>query len=307
MQLAFSNTDSSLASDERIADLLAAAESNLNVDRVRALYFANEALLLSESLARPDAALRALQIIIDSMQADGRTADATPYIVRAIDLAELISDRDALDALVVLLGRWAIEIERTPTAVRSGSRKSQEASLTWVLSTLARLERTIPTDNNALDTLDLPAEPLLSRRPDLGIDDPETGLLNSRGMTAELLRIEDQQTNFALIQVAVAKDFADLFLDLARHTAEMIGDKGVVARNGELMVTAILPGITGIAAMMLADQLRNGISRLVVAQNATVGIGVSIKQPGDSSRDILRRVADRREEATFSGGVSVVG
>ncbi len=307
MQLAFSNTDSSLASDERIADLISAAESNLTGDRVRALFFANEALQLSESLSRPDAELRALRIIIDAMQGDGRTADATPYIVRAIDLAESISDREALDSLVMLLGQWAVEIERTPAGQRPGGRRRQEPSLTWVLSTIARLERSRPAVNSDLDTLDLPAEPLLTRRPDLGIEDPETGLLNARGMTVELLRIEDQQSNFAVIQVAVSDAFSNLFLDTARVTAELIGVNGVVARNGELMVTAILPGITGIAAMMLAEQLRAGIARLAAEQNATIGIGVSIKQPGDSSRDILRRVADRREEATFSGGVTVVG
>ena len=40
---------------------------------------------------------------------------------------------------------------------------------------------------------------------------------------------------------------------------------------------------------------------------ARIGIGVAIKQPGESSRDVLRRVADRAEEATLAAGVTVCG
>lgn len=307
MQLAFSPTDRASISDERLADLLSAAAASLASDAVRSLYFANEALLFAESLNRPDSELLALKAVIAAIHADGRTADATPYLARAIALSEQTANREILDDLLAMVGRWAAEIEHEPTPGRSASRKRADATLPILISTIARLEQVRDDLPEVIDVAEMPAEPILIRRPDLAVSDPETGLLNARGMSIELLRLEDARLNYVLIQVAINERDADAFPALAQIVRAAVGDDGVIARNAEQTLTIMLPGSTGIAAMMLAEQLRTSILRSRETMPATVAIGVSIKQPGETSRDVLRRVVDRREEALQSGSVTVVG
>jgi GGDEF domain-containing protein len=139
------------------------------------------------------------------------------------------------------------------------------------------------------------------------IDDPDTGLLNSLGMAAELLTLEEQATGYALIQIVLTGHTLPLLTSVARSAAQLIGDRGLVARNGLAMLTAILPSFTGIAAMSLAEQMRAAFVKQSADSFARIGIGVAIKQPGESSRDVLRRVADRAEEATLAAGVTVCG
>jgi hypothetical protein len=293
LQLAFAQIDRSSALDERITELLATSATHLPQDPLRSLYFANEALVLAETGDRIELELRALRQIVEALRSAGRQADATPYIVRAIDLADSIHDTDLLAALVDALGTWAIAVEQQP--VESDPRRTR-TSRDWAVAAISRLERPFP--NNA---------PGSAPMREASIDDPDTGLLNSLGMAAELLTLEEQATGYALIQIVLTGHTLPLLTSVARSAAQLIGDRGLVARNGLAMLTAILPSFTGIAAMSLAEQMRAAFVKQSADSFARIGIGVAIKQPGESSRDVLRRVADRAEEATLAAGVTVCG
>jgi GGDEF domain-containing protein len=285
LQLAFAHVDRRAALDERIEDLLSQATSHLPADHVRALYFANEALELTKVDASPGLQLRALRLMVDAMEAAGRAAEAAPYIVRAIDLADSIADADLLSSLVESLGAWAVAVEQDvpdDTPRRTSSQREDCES---------------PQANT------MPQPSLLPH----GVDDPETGLMNAIGLAAELLSIEERQIGYALIQVIHSDHIADQFVESARVAAEFVGDRGLVARNGVSLLTAVLPGFTGIAAMSLAEHIRRAVAGIVAGTEASVGIGVAIKQPGETSRDLLRRVADRAEEAGRESGVAVAG
>lgn len=296
MQLAFTQIDRSAASAERVEDLLSAAESHLPDDSLRALYFANEALLIAEAHDQTELELRALGLIIDAMKAAGRVADATPYIIRAIDLAGAIDDAAQHSSLVDMLGAWAIDVEQEPPPRQGG----QWASVDWAKATIARLERMQEQGRES-------APSAAEYRPDIAIDDPETGLLNALGLAAELLSLEESRTEYALIQVVLSGHEQALLLQIARRAAELVGDRGLVARNADALLTAVLPSFTGIAAMAMAEHLRVAFTKLAADADATIGIGVAIKQPAESSRDVLRRVADRAEEAAYQKGVTVAG
>ena len=144
------------------------------------------------------------------------------------------------------------------------------------------------------------------RRQHLEIDDAETGLLNGRGLAAELLQLEQQRSQFALIQITVVPDDVPM-AELARVASTTTGTGGILARNARSQVTIILPFYTGVAAMTLAEQLKQALVSLERAGDVTIGIGVAIKQPQESARDVLRRVTDRAEEAVWQTGISVVG
>jgi len=293
LQLAFAQIDRSSALDERISELLATSATHLPHDPLRSLYFANEALVLAETGDRIELELRALRQIVEALQVAGRQADATPYIVRAIDLADSVHDTDLLAALVDALGTWAIAVEQRPA--EPGARRTR-ASRDWAVAAITRLERQF--SNSA---------PGSSSIRDATIDDPDTGLLNSLGMAAELLTLEEQTTSYALIQIALTGHTLPLLTAVARSAAQLVGDRGLVAYDGPAMLTAILPSFTGIAAMSLAEQMRAAFVKQAADSFARIGIGVAIKQPGESSRDVLRRVADRAEEATLAAGVTVCG
>jgi hypothetical protein len=147
------------------------------------------------------------------------------------------------------------------------------------------------------------------RRLRIEIDDPETGLLNSRGLAAELAVLEEQTADYALIRVVIepASDDSSTFVETARRIAEVVNDRGAVTRTEPDSVTIVLPWFTGIAAMALAEHLRGTLARLHAGKDVAIGIGVAIKQPGESGRDVLRRVADRASEARFGARVTVVG
>ncbi|MDQ2682847.1 MAG: hypothetical protein M3Y37_04910 [Chloroflexota bacterium] len=303
MQLAFSEVDPSLIARERISDLLAQARTWADCDPLRCIYFAHEALLIAQSSDRPDAELDALILLIHGMHTDRRTSDLTPFIARAIDLAETSGDRSQLDSLLELLGRWAVENEQDPVP----RQRNRSVELPWLLGAVARLEALRDGVASHADPAVFPDESLPRRRPDLGIHDPHTGLLNARGMTAELVRLEDENQSVALIQVAVTDINLDLIPALAKVIDREIGELGIVARNADLTLTVLLPGMTGMAAMLLAQQLRNAVLRTLGGHPVPVGIGVAVKQYGDSTRDLLRRLVDRRDEALATGGVAVVG
>jgi hypothetical protein len=295
LQLAFAQIDRSSALDERLEDLLSTAESYLSSDAVRALYYANEALALSESQDRTESQLRALQVAIAAMRSTGRAADMTAYIVRAIDLADAIDD-ETRGPLVDLLAEWAIAVEQEPDPHASPDWR-ERSPVNWAKAMIARLERA---------RAEAPA--YYSAQPDVpSIDDPETGLLNGLGLAAELLALEDHQAGYALIQMRIAGHEPEALVHVARQVAQMIGDRGVVARNDRAVLTALLPSFTGIGAMAMAEQVRVALARAIADSGATVGIGVAIKQPGESSRDVLRRVVDRAEVAASEPGVTVAG
>jgi hypothetical protein len=293
LQLAFAQIDRSSALDERISELLATSAAHLPQDPLRSLYFANEALLLAESGDLIELELRGLRQIVEALRAAGRQADATPYIVRAIDLADSIHDTDLLSALVEALGTWAIAVEQQ--ASEPAGRRPR-STRDWAVATITRFEGRYPGNATA---------PPSTR--EATIDDPDTGLLNSLGMAAELLTLEEHGATYALIQIVLTGHTLALLSGVARSAAQLVGDRGLVARNGPAMLTAILPLFTGIAAMSLAEQMRAAFVRQSADSFARIGIGVAIKQPGESSRDVLRRVADRAEEATFAAGVTVCG
>jgi hypothetical protein len=293
LQLAFAQIDRSSALDERITDLLATSAAHLPQDPLRSLYFANEALVLAQTGDRIELELQGLRQIVESLRAAGRQADATPYIVRAIDLADSMHDSDLLAALVDALGTWAIAVEQQ--AAEPVGRRARD-SRDWAVAAITRLEGRYPgnatTSPSARETT---------------IDDPDTGLLNALGMAAELLTLEEHGTSYALIQIVLTGHTLALLSGVARSAAQLVGDRGLVARNGAAMLTAILPSFTGIAAMSLAEQMRTAFVKQSADSFARIGIGVAIKQPGESSRDVLRRVADRAEEATLAAGVTVCG
>lgn len=276
LQLAFALVDRQAALVERIGDLLGQAAAHLRGDHIRALYFATEALGQAETANRPDLELSALRLLIDALDAGGRSADALPYIVRAIDLAESTSDADLLASLVDALGAWAISIEQV--SPQPGADR----------------HRAVPGA-------------MRNRGAVSGIDDPETGLLNALGLAAELLSQEERQTGYALIQIVLSGHSPELLLGVARSAAQFVGDRGLIARNGGALLTAVLPGFTGIAAMSLAEHLRRSFVAQSAGTGATIGIGVTIKQSGESTHAALRRVTDRAEEASRTPGVSVAG
>jgi hypothetical protein len=295
LQLAFAQIDRSSALDERIEDLLAAADAYLPSDTVRALYYANEALGLAESRDRIELQMRALQMVIAAMQASGRTAGATPYIVRAIDLADAVDAEEVRAPLVDLLAEWAIAVEQDDP--RASPDWRERSPVNWAKAMIARLERAQGAE----------AAPDSSRRDIPGIDDVETGLLNALGLAAELLALEERQTEYALIQMRVSGHETAMLVEISRRAAQMVGDRGLVARNDHAVLTALLPSLSGIAAMAMAEHLRVSLAKGVADTNVTIGIGVAIKQPGETSRDVLRRVVDRAEEATYQPGVTVAG
>jgi GGDEF domain-containing protein len=307
LQLALTNVERSSVIEERVEDLLSAARSHLDQDSVRALYFANEAYTLANQEAKSDLELRALLVIITSLKRSGRANDATPFIGRAIELAPQSENRQSLDELLDLLGQWSIDLEQSPRNRGSKRRNQPEAPMGWIVAAISRLERerarlaTLPVaDTPGTETA--PEE----RRQQLDLDDPETGLLNSRGLAAELLHLEQQRSQFALIQITVVPDDVPM-AELARLAAETTGTGGILARNARSQVTIILPFYTGIAAMTLAEQLKQALTSLERAGDVTIGIGVALKQPQESARDVLRRVTDRAEEAVWQTGISVVG
>jgi len=293
LQLAFAHIDRSSALDERVADLLSTSAGHLPDDPLRSLYFANEALVLAESSDLIDLELRALRLIVEGLRTTGRQADATPYIVRAIDLADSLHDSDLLAALIDALGNWAIAVEQDAGVPRP---RRDRSSRDWATTAITRLERRHAT--NAAGSG--PAR-------EATIDDPETGLLNALGMAAELLTLEERDIPYALIQIVLTSHTLPVLTGVARSAAQLVGDRGLVARNGIAMLTAVLPSVTGIAAMSLAEHMRVAFVREAAGSDARIGIGVAIKQSGESSRDILRRVADRAEEAIFAAGVTVCG
>jgi hypothetical protein len=298
LQLAFTHIDRSAALDERILDLLSTAEAYQPTDNIRALYFANEALMLAESHDFIELELRSLQLIIRSMRIVQRSMDATPYILRAIDLAESIEDAKLRSTLMGALGDWAIEMEQ-----ESQADDDHRSSMDWALATIARLEREHISHSEGT-----PSEATESaHRSDSAIDDPETGLLNALGLAAELLSLEERQIEYAVIRIVFSPDNPALLIAAAQHTAQLVGDRGLVARNDYDVLTAVLPLFTGIAAMATAEHLRAAFTKMVTDSDTTIAIGVAIKQAGESSRDLLRRVTDRAEEAGYQAGVTVAG
>jgi hypothetical protein len=220
----------------------------------------------------------------------------TAYIVRAIDLADAIDDDETRGPLVDLLAEWAIAVEQEPDPHASPDWR-ERSPVDWAKAMIARLERA---------RAEAPAE--YTGQPAVpSIDDPETGLLNGLGLAAELLALEDHQTGYALIQMRLAGHEPESLVNFARQVAQMIGDRGVVARNDRAVLTALLPSFTGIGAMAMAEQVRVALARAIADSGATVGIGVAIKQPAESSRDVLRRVVDRAEVAASQPGVTVAG
>lgn len=295
--------------DDRVRDLLSAARACASSDHVRALYWANEALALADSRDRPEPQLAALHTVIEILSDSGRSQDAVAYVARAIDLAESIQDQAALDVLLDMLGSWAIAFEHTADAARPRRRRS-DPSITWLASTIARLER-IRADSSAF-TATARTDMLTServRRLKVEIDDAETGLLNSRGLAAELAGLEEQNADYALIRVVIelTEDDSATFVETARRIAEVVNDRGAVSRTEPDSVTIVLPWFTGIAAMALAEHLRGMLARLHAGKDVAIGIGVAIKQPGESGREVLGRVGDRASEARFGARVTVVG
>jgi hypothetical protein len=208
-----------------------------------------------------------------------------------------------------MLGSWAIAFEQTSDTARPRRRRS-DPSVVWLASTIARLERVRAESHHfaATASTDVMTNERV-RRLRIEIDDPETGLLNSRGLAAELAVLEEQTADYALIRVVIepASDDSSTFVETARRIAEVVNDRGAVTRTEPDSVTIVLPWFTGIAAMALAEHLRGTLARLHAGKDVAIGIGVAIKQPGESGRDVLRRVADRASEARFGARVTVVG
>jgi hypothetical protein len=272
LQLAFTHIDRSAAIDERILDLLTTAEAYLTSDHVRALYFANEALMLAESSDLVELELRALQLIIDSMTTADRSKDATPYILRAIDLAESVDEPNLRASMMAALGAWAIDVEQESLADHRDTRSSMD----WAVATITRLER-----EHASGEGESPSEkPMKSSRTDLAIDDTETGLLNARGLAAELLSLEERQIEYAVIQIVFSADAPSPLVAAAQFAAQLVGDRGLVARNHNSVLTAVLPNVTGIAAMAMAEHLRAAFAKMAADDAITIAIGVAIKQSG---------------------------
>ena len=308
MQLTLSHVERSSALDERIEDLLSAARSHLGQDNVRALYFANEAHSLAAANDRVDLQLKSLLVIIDALKRSGRAADVTPFIARAIELAPSVGNRSHLDDLLDLLGQWAIELERK-SGRSARSRRHAEVPMGWLVSAISQLEHERGVLADAPSEQAAPvaeAEPIDNRRAQLGIDDSETGLLNGRGLAAELLQLQQQTNQFALIQITVVPDDVPIN-EIAALASKTTGTGGILARNARSQITIILPFYTGFAAMALAEELKKAMATIERASNATIGIGVAYKLPHESAQDVLRRVTDRAEEAAWKTGISVVG
>jgi hypothetical protein len=295
LQLAFTDVDRSSALDERIRDLLSAAESYRGADDFRVLYYANEALLLAEIEDQVAPQLTALSLIIAVLVEGHRADDATPYIVRGIDLANELADPAHRTELLALLTTWAVEVEQLPDQGASTNWRDR-SPVNWAKSMIARLE-------HAQSDI----SPETGRRADSRADDGETGLVNAVGLAAELLALEDQGIDYALIQIRLADTDHHRLVEIARRTAPMVGDRGIVARNGDALLTAVLPGFTGIAAMAMAEHLRDSFTKIPASADVGIGIGVAIKQRGDTSRDVLRRVVDRSEVASSEPGITISG
>jgi hypothetical protein len=309
LQLALNNVERSSVTEERVEDLLSAARSHLGQDNVRALYFANEAYTLANQENRPELELRALLSIITALKRSGRANDATPFIARAMELVPQSENRESLDSLLDLLGQWSIDLEKTVSG-RASKRRQADAPMGWIVAAISRIEHE-RARISALPVADMPPKPAptptpAERRQQLEIDDPETGLLNGRGLAAELLQLEQQRSQFALIQITVVPDDLPM-AELARVASTTTGTGGILARNARSQVTIVLPFYTGIAAMTLAEQLKQALAGLERAVDVTIGIGVAIKQPQETAREVLRRVSDRAEEAVWQSGISVVG
>ena len=295
LQLAFTEVDRSSALDERIRDLLSAAESYRGSDDFRVLYYANEALILAELEDQIAPQLTALGLIIAVLVNGHRADDATPYIVRGIDLATELADPAHRAELLALMATWAIEVEQAPEHGTSAKWRDR-SPVNWAKSMIARLEHAQADDDSAT------ARPARPRA-----DDGETGLVNAVGLAAELLALEDQGIDYALIQVRLDETDRHRLVDIARRAAPMVGDRGIVARNGDALLTAVLPGFTGIAAMAMAEHLRDAFAKIPTNTEAGIGIGVAIKQRGETSRDVLRRVVDRSEVASSEPGITISG
>lgn len=308
-QLQFANMAWGTEPDDRVRDVLSAARACSSTDQVRALYWATEALALADSGARPEPQLAALQAVIEILSASGRSRDAISYVVRAIDLAESIQDQSTVDLLLDLLGSWAITLESSLDSARPRKRRA-DPSVTWLAATVSRLQR-IRTEAGG-ESAGTSRDVLTAERVSRGrieIDDPETGLPNSRGLAAELAGLEEHAADFALVRVVIEPPVADrsTFAETARRIAEVVNDRGIVARTEPDSVTVLLPWFTGIAAMALAEHLRGTLARLHAGKDVAIGIGVAIKQPGEVGRDVLGRVADRADEARHGARVTVVG
>lgn len=299
LQLAFPLIDPTDGHDERIVELISVAESYRPTDSLRALYFAHEALTLAQSQQRPDLELLALELLIGLMTTGDRLSEATPFILRAIELADATDDADRRSSLLGILGAWAIEVEQGLPLDRIGSRPPMD----WALAMIARLER-----NRASAEQDDQTEPLPTPPPSAStIDDPATGLLNVRGLAAELLSLEERRSGYAIIQIVLGASSEALLKPVAQLAGQFVGDRGLLARNAPRTLTAVLPLFTGIAAMSMAEQMRRAFIRLSPDKDASIAIGVAIRQPGETSRDLLQRVADRTEEAAALRGINVAG
>ena len=305
-QLSLSNVDSSPASDEQIVDLLKTSRAHLGDDNVRALFYANDAFTIAATSAKPLLQLKAALLIIEAMTRSGRAPDAVPFVQQAVELTYATQDQESLDGLIDLLGRWSIEAENThPGRSRRSARTSAAIPAAWLASTIAGLDSArarLSAEQQVASKL-TPAD---ERRAHFNIDDAETGLLNGRGLAAELLNLEQQSGQFALIQITVVPDDSPISR-IATIALETTGTGGILSRNGRAQITIVLPFYTGVAAMTLAERLKNAFALIESGESVTIGIGVAIKQPGESAREVLRRVTDRAEEAAWETGIFVVG
>ena len=295
--------------DDRVRDVLSAARACASTDLVRALYWATEALALADSSDRPEPQLAALKAVIEILGSSGRSRDAVPYVARALNLAETVQDEADVKAILDLLGWWAIAVEQETEGARPRKRRA-DPSIASLIATFGRLQRIrSEADNRTAGSSSDVMTGERTRPVRIEIDDPETGLLNSRGLAAELAGLEEQSADFALVRVVIEPPSADrsTFIETARQIAEVVNDRGTVTRTEPDSVTIVLPWFTGIAAMALAEHLRGTLARLHAGKDVAIGIGVAIKQPGELGRDVLERVADRADEARYGARVTVVG
>ena len=294
LQLAFTDVDRSSALDERIRDLLSAAESYRGEDDFRVLYYANEALLLAEIEDQVAPQLTALSLIIAVLVGGHRADDATPYIVRGIDLANELADPAHRTELLALLTTWAVEVEQLPDQGASTNWRDR-SPVNWAKSMIARLEHAQSDISPEMVAVLIPAPTRRNRpgqRSRFG-----RGTVGAR-RSRHRLRVDPDSPG---------RYHHHRLVEIARRTAPMVGDRGIVARNGDALLTAVLPGFTGIAAMAMAEHLRDSFTKIPASADVGIGIGVAIKQRGDTSRDVLRRVVDRSEVASSEPGITISG